>query len=124
MNRYCKKEYNYFDDTQFTATSQGFIHEVPPRHYSNGMKLQGPSIDPSANYWGPFHAVLDEMCREAPEPLQGFDPRIPPSTDTSDEAAALRLEILRLTDRLSNEDLRTLLNKIRDHLSGPSHTPL
>jgi hypothetical protein len=124
MNRYCKKEYSYFDDTQFTATSQGFIHEVPPRHYSNGMKVQGPSVDPSATFWVPFRVVLDEMCRKAPEPLEGFDPKMLPCIDTDDEAAALRLEILRLTDRLSNEDLHTLLNKIRGHLSAPFETSL
>jgi hypothetical protein len=116
--RYCRYEPGYFDDTEFVSATQGVIHEVQPRHYARtGMLVQGPPIA-SAPFWVPFHDVLAALARDASEPLEGFAPTLPPRADTDEETTRLRLEILRLTDRLSNDDLRTVLNEIRRRLSG------
>jgi hypothetical protein len=125
MTRYCRKEYGYFADSEFTSTGQGFIHEMAPRHYARtGMLVSGTSIDQTATFWVTFSPVLAKLVEEAPVPLEGFGPHIVPCLDADDDATALRLEILRLTDRLSNEDLRAFCDQIRRRLTEPPERSL
>jgi hypothetical protein len=118
MRRYCQYEPGYFDDQEFLSTQHGVIHEVVPRHYARtGSLVQGPTIQ-AAPFWLPFSDVFAVLARDASEPLAGFSPRIPPRADADEEIAALRVEILRLTDRLSRDDLRACLAHIRRHVSA------
>lgn len=118
MRRYCQYERGYFDDQEFRSTQHGVIHDVIPRHYARtGSLVQGPTID-AAPYWLPFSDVFMVLARDASEPLVGFTPRPRPCADADEEIAALRVEILRLTDRLSREHLRACLAHIRQHVAA------
>jgi len=118
MRRYCQYELGYFEDQEFVSTQHGFVHEVIPRHYARtGSLVQGPAIQ-AAPFWLPFTDVFAVLAREASEPLVGFSPRTLPRADADEEIAALRVEILRLTDRLSKDDLRACLGHIRRHVSA------
>ena len=118
MRRYCQYELGYFDDQEFVSTQHGVIHEVNPRHYARtGSLVKGPTIH-AAPFWLQYDDVLTKVARDASEPLAGFAPRALPRADADEEIAAFRVEILRLTDRLSRDDLRACLAHIRRHVSA------
>jgi len=118
MKRFCQYERGYFDDQEFVSTQDGIIHEVSPRHYARtGSLVQGPTIQ-AAPFWLPYSEVFTVIARDASEPLAGFAPRTLPRADADEEIAALRVEILRLTDRLSRDDLRACLTHIRQQVSA------